>query len=68
MYEKKSSNLSINIHSCEDLAMIKKDFPNSYVKCYLKSKNSDKEKNMKRKTAVIKNNRCPIFDETLRVK
>lgn len=60
--------MSINIHSCENLAMIKKDSPNPYVKCYLKNKNNEKEKNMKRKTPVIKNNRSPYFDETLRVK
>ncbi|RNA14811.1 synaptotagmin 5 isoform X1 [Brachionus plicatilis] len=65
-YEKKSSNLSVNIHSCDTLALIKKDCPNAYVKVYLKSNDNEKDKNMKRKTPVIKNNRSPIFDETLR--
>ncbi|CAF0769806.1 unnamed protein product [Brachionus calyciflorus] len=67
-YEKKSSNLSVNIFQCENLSRVKKEFPNSYVKVYLKhrDKDNEKDKNSKRKTPVIRNNCNPFYDETFR--
>jgi len=67
-YQKKTSNLEVNIISCEDLSSVnsKKEACNPYVKVYLLPGN--KEKNNKRKTTTKKNTTNPSFDETLRVR
>ena len=66
-YEKKSSNLSVTIHGCENLSSseAKKSVFDPYVKIYLLP--GSKDKNNKRKTSVRRKTCNPSFDETLRV-
>lgn len=63
-YDKKSSNLNVNILKCTNLAMVANKACDSYVKIYLIPGN--KEKNNKRKTSIKKNTISPEYNETLR--
>jgi Ca2+-dependent lipid-binding protein len=67
-YEKVSSNLSLTIFSCENLASCsnKKETCDPYVKVYLLP--GSKDKNNKRKTSTKKNTINPEYNETLRVR
>uniref|UniRef100_A0A8D3AHM4 Synaptotagmin-like protein 1 n=1 Tax=Scophthalmus maximus TaxID=52904 RepID=A0A8D3AHM4_SCOMX len=65
VYETHEEELQVRVYCCEDIASVRKNRSDPYVKTYLLP---DKSSHSKKKTSVKKKTLNPVYDQTLRYK